>query len=148
MLNMLLNMLNKKYVNKARLVIKVVEKPATGFYTGLLNCYLGFEITKNSDQKQSQKQNWSSYSVILIEFKLHRKKEEQTIKIILCTIYKTISSTLSAYKGRDDSRVLDAHEKARIASFVNDFKNDNSFQLISEEMLRKSRESKVEVFLN
>ena len=43
------------------------------------------------------------------------------------TIYKTSRSTLSAYKDAD---------KARTASFINNFKNDQSYELIDEEILK------------
>ena len=41
------------------------------------------------------------------------------------------------YQQRHDAKrsVLDA-DKARIASFINDFKNDQSYELIDEEILK------------
>ena len=55
---------------------------------------------------------------------------EYRIYIPICTIYKTSRGALSAYK-----HVLDADEE-RTASFINDFKNDQHYELIDEEILK------------
>ena len=57
------------------------------------------------------------------------------IYIYICTIYKTSRSALSAYRHDAKRSVLYA-DKARTASFINGFKNDQSYELIDEEILK------------